>query len=697
MARIREFRGQNNRAEPGDAHPFRAEIQENCYSPRRGELTERQGVTPIEHDGDAVAFNDTPALTAVGAKFGTVGTEITFTAAASDDDTVRYFLGRGPEGANINESSGVFSWTPVAGQEGLHSIDVIACDDADPPKCTVETVEIWIPTEAQEVYIYRDFATSGQRADAYHLFVPIPRRPSQTDDTIRYAEYELKPHADSSVHNLTAIREVVPALNLEHDAGAGVTLTGSWSTSTLSDAYGGNATRSNTAGDTAEFTVSGHTLGVRGPRIVNGGFCLVAVDDDYTLANKARAVAASDFTNVTGAADDGGGDLRITAVGHGLSTNNVIYVENLGGITISSGPWTVTRIDDDTIDLESSDGNWSGSYTSGGTIGFFTQAHLTAGAKYLCFVYTSANLHDEWFPVAADLTDGSHTIKLTVLGTTNGNTGRTYVAAAGACAATTRLDDSGASAMWTTTFYDLILASAVSNCTIAPEFQPDSDQNGYRFMTGTHVGSDGGVTLDESETSLTIYVDGATDTLTADELVKAGRVDVVRVSNGTYDAVDCLDATVTFRAQFFEDRQLRVFGQTEWNRAGGVQDDYHGMLPLGVINENTNAKENREANVFKVGPLNVYNEGDFDGNDGTTYGNLAADRIECWHATRHDVHLAMQLSDYQTLNGADVFVQDRADLIDKGYFNRRVGATTRTINAGDVDLFQHDLQLFYVD
>jgi hypothetical protein len=61
----------------------------------------------------------------------------------------------------------------------------------------------------------------------------------------------------------------------------------------------------------------------------------------------------------------GGVQIRLTVVGHGLVTNDIAVVMNVGGTTEANGLWRVTKIDNDTIDLQSS--TFTNAYTSGGT------------------------------------------------------------------------------------------------------------------------------------------------------------------------------------------------------------------------------------------------------------------------------------------------------------------------------------------
>jgi len=80
---------------------------------------------------------------------------------------------------------------------------------------------------------------------------------------------------------------------------------------------------------------------------------------------------SSSTTTITGAADDGGGEIRITAASHGLSTGDHVTIASVGGTTEANGDWTVTVITSSTFDLDGS--TFTNAYTSGGTV-FETEA-----------------------------------------------------------------------------------------------------------------------------------------------------------------------------------------------------------------------------------------------------------------------------------------------------------------------------------
>lgn len=71
------------------------------------------------------------------------------------------------------------------------------------------------------------------------------------------------------------------------------------------------------------------------------------------------------YKTITNAADNGGGLIRITCVGHGGTTGEEWLIDDVLGTTEANGLWTITKIDNDTFDLQGS--AFVNPYTSGGT------------------------------------------------------------------------------------------------------------------------------------------------------------------------------------------------------------------------------------------------------------------------------------------------------------------------------------------
>lgn len=110
---------------------------------------------PTQSDFEAVVVtvseaNVAPVLAAVGSQTVDEGSELTFTASASDTDlpaqTLTYALDAGaPAGAAINPSTGAFSWTPSEAQgPGSYPITVRVSDSAALPLDDFETVVVTV-------------------------------------------------------------------------------------------------------------------------------------------------------------------------------------------------------------------------------------------------------------------------------------------------------------------------------------------------------------------------------------------------------------------------------------------------------------------------------------------------------------------------------------------------------------------------
>jgi hypothetical protein len=83
-----------------------------------------------------------------------------------------------------------------------------------------------------------------------------------------------------------------------------------------------------------------------------------------------------DTLDVTGAANNGTGLIRLTVALHGLITGDEVLVGDVGGVPNATGVWTVTVIDPNTIDLQES--GFGGAYTGGGWVS--RVLHVTGAA-----------------------------------------------------------------------------------------------------------------------------------------------------------------------------------------------------------------------------------------------------------------------------------------------------------------------------
>lgn len=89
----------------------------------------------------------------------------------------------------------------------------------------------------------------------------------------------------------------------------------------------------------------------------------------YTAAGsegKALLTRPNATVAITNAINNGVGLIRITATSHGLTTNNKVFIKNVGGVTNANGLYAITVIDANTLDLQGS--SFAGSYTTGGTL-----------------------------------------------------------------------------------------------------------------------------------------------------------------------------------------------------------------------------------------------------------------------------------------------------------------------------------------
>ena len=138
------------------------------------------------------------------------------------------------------------------------------------------------------VFLWKNFAGVGAyRQNEHWIFVP-------NDNNRRYAAFGFCDYGTLGVVHFGRQAEAIAARFTHHAAGAGVTKTGSWSNSTSTEAREGSASKSNVAGDTITFTVTGTAVGLAVARITNGGFATVAIDGDYAAADLLPAVGAAE-------------------------------------------------------------------------------------------------------------------------------------------------------------------------------------------------------------------------------------------------------------------------------------------------------------------------------------------------------------------------------------------------------------------
>jgi hypothetical protein len=92
--------------------------------------------------------NTAPVLNSIGNKNVAAGSQLSFTATASDADvpsnTLTYSLSGAPSGASIDPSTGVFTWTPTEAQAGTHTFSVVVTDNGTPALSDSETITVTV-------------------------------------------------------------------------------------------------------------------------------------------------------------------------------------------------------------------------------------------------------------------------------------------------------------------------------------------------------------------------------------------------------------------------------------------------------------------------------------------------------------------------------------------------------------------------
>ncbi len=120
------------------------------------------------------------------------------------------------------------------------------------------------------------------------------------------------------------------------------------------------------------------------------------LDGPYLLANKPAgkrlqsSLSAEQSTNViTAIADNGSGLIRVSATAHGLSTGNHVFIEGVLSTTNANGAWTITNVDADNFDLNSS--TFAAASGFGGTATKLTNLTATGHAPF-----TSSHIGSYW-------------------------------------------------------------------------------------------------------------------------------------------------------------------------------------------------------------------------------------------------------------------------------------------------------------
>lgn len=139
-------------------------------------------------------------------------------------------------------------------------------------------------------YLWRDPWASGTYPDSWWVYVPV-------DDLGGHAVFGVGSFGNTgAVAALTRMHYGKPGAWVRHDAGSTVKV-GAWTTRTGDDMQpdGASVCYSTTAGDSITFVGSGHTIVARGYTTTNGGYAVVAIDGDYTAANRLRTFSSGDY------------------------------------------------------------------------------------------------------------------------------------------------------------------------------------------------------------------------------------------------------------------------------------------------------------------------------------------------------------------------------------------------------------------
>lgn len=180
-------------------------------------------------------------------------------------------------------------------------------------------------------------------------------------------------NAQSQIDNITnALRTALPqpsVFQITDRSGALVAeignLTGS-NNQAFEGIWGKNLYVGGTGPDNAPFFANGQ-------QVIIGQNGQVFVLDPYGDIGAWLGTQSELPKNVTGAANNGSGAIRLTVTAHGWVTGDQVHVANVGGVPNAAGQWVITVIDPNTIDLIGS--TFAGGYAGGGT----AQRYFTGG------------------------------------------------------------------------------------------------------------------------------------------------------------------------------------------------------------------------------------------------------------------------------------------------------------------------------
>jgi hypothetical protein len=254
--------------------------------------------------------NAAPVLAAIGARSVIRGTELTFTATASDADpgqTLSFSLDAGaPAGTTIDPTTGTFRWLPgIDVAPGAYTVTVRVTDNGTMPLSATQTVTIHVlklgPVAVSELttpmpgpmQVAVDFneavtASSAQRIDNYRI-----ARDDSPGLPIQSAVYTDNGNQHRVVLTVTAGTAVIPDVYHVYIDAANLTATNGDQGAPKADQLWVDVTNENTlkpitAQPDGSFAVSGNTqfLGYAPPQqIVTGDFTGDGITDLVVLTN----------------------------------------------------------------------------------------------------------------------------------------------------------------------------------------------------------------------------------------------------------------------------------------------------------------------------------------------------------------------------------------------------------------------------
>jgi hypothetical protein len=123
--------------------------------------------------------NTAPVLSPIGARTVAEGTLLSFSAVATDADVpanvLAFSLDAGaPAGAQINPSTGLFTWTPTEAQgPGVFGITVRVTDDGTPPLSDFETIAVTVDSVATDLGTVSSLTETGLDPSAGDLWYRV--------------------------------------------------------------------------------------------------------------------------------------------------------------------------------------------------------------------------------------------------------------------------------------------------------------------------------------------------------------------------------------------------------------------------------------------------------------------------------------------------------------------------------------------